>query len=342
VNAALQLDEDDWLALALASGVGPVRYGQLMRGEAAADEAQAWLSMARAQCRSRQLQRLKSSWQRAGCDWITPVATGWPPQLTALADPPAALFLQGDVTLLTRPQIAVVGTRRMSRRGADDAAWLTRALVSHDLAVTSGLALGIDACAHRQALAAGGTTIAVLGGGLAHAGPRRNRTLAERIAEQGLLVSEQPPDTAPEPWHFPVRNRLISGLSLGVVVIEAAARSGSLITARLAGEQGREVFAVPGPARDPGAAGCLRLLREGAHLVTEVDDILAQLPLTTRLQLRPPPSESCPQGADPGVSDRDQQDPVLRQLDTVPVEFDRLLLLTGLDAAQLNARLVTL
>lgn len=343
-NEAIAIADDDWVALALTEGVGPARYGRLLRDEAEPGERRRWLAMARAQNPLRQVRALQSAWRRSGICSITPNHDDYPPLLRTLADPPAVLFAMGETALLQRPQVAVIGTRRMSRRGEDDVAWLVAGLVASDLVVTSGLALGIDTQAHRQALAAGGSTIAVLGGGLRHIGPRRNLALAERIAADGLLVSEQPPDVTPEPWHFPVRNRLISGLSLGVVVVEAAARSGSLITARLAAEQGREVFALPTAARDPGGAGCHRLLRDGAKLVTAIEDVLEELPLHVRLQLRPVPGQSAAaslDSADPVVLSPDLVQ-VLDQIAFEPVEFDTLLLRTRLDAATLNTRLLSL
>ena len=201
-----------------------------------------------------------------------------PLRLRAIPDPPAVLFLRGDPGLLSTPQIAIVGSRRATPAGARIAHRLAGELTARGLVVTSGLAQGIDVEAHRGALDAGGRTVAVLGSSLDRVYPAGHRSLAERIAGQGALVSEFPFDTRPMPWNFPRRNRIISGLSLGVLVVEAAARSGSLITARLAAEQGREVFAVPGSILNPLAAGCHRLLRDGAKLVETVEDILEELP----------------------------------------------------------------
>jgi DNA processing protein len=201
----------------------------------------------------------------------------YPTQLAALADGPPELYALGDVTLLRRPQVAVVGSRHPTAAGQRIAAQITRDLVAAGLAVTSGLARGIDAAAHEAALAAGGATIAVCGCGLDICYPREHRGLFDRIAQRGLLLSEFPPGTPPRAPHFPQRNRIISGLSRGVVVVEAAADSGSLITARRAAVQGREVFAVPGSPLNPLAAGCLELLREGATLVRGAVDILPEI-----------------------------------------------------------------
>ena len=201
-----------------------------------------------------------------------------PPRLQAIPDPPAVLFVRGDPCVLSAPQIAVVGSRRATPAGARIARRLAGELAVRGVVVTSGLAQGVDAEAHRGALEAGGRTVAVLGSSLDRIYPAGHCSLAERIAGQGALVSEFPFDTRPVPWNFPWRNRIISGLSLGVLVVEAADRSGSLITARLAADQGREVFAVPGSILNPLSSGCHRLLRDGAKLVERVEDVLEELP----------------------------------------------------------------
>ncbi len=201
----------------------------------------------------------------------------YPAQLAALSDAPPELYALGNVDLLRRPQVAVVGSRHPTAAGQRIAAQITRDLVAAGLAITSGLARGIDAAAHEAALAADGATIAVCGCGLDLCYPREHRGLFDRIAQHGLLLSEFPPGTPPRAPHFPQRNRIISGLSRGVVVVEAAADSGSLITARRAALQGREVFAVPGSPLNPLAAGCLELLREGATLVRGAADILPEI-----------------------------------------------------------------
>lgn len=200
----------------------------------------------------------------------------YPPQLAAAPGAPAELWLHGDVTLLARPQIALVGSRAPTAAGRRLAGGMARDLVAAGYVITSGLARGIDAAAHQAALDAGGGTIAVLGTGLDICYPAQNQALHERIARHGLLVSEFPPGTGPRPHHFPRRNRIISGLSRGVAVIEAAASSGSLITARYAAEQGRDVFAVPGSPLNPLAAGCNELIRHGAVLARGAADILAE------------------------------------------------------------------
>lgn len=209
---------------------------------------------------------------------LTLVSPAFPARLREIADPPPVLFLEGDPSIPAAAQVAVVGSRRATPAGVQTAFALAGELATAGLAVTSGLALGIDAGAHRGALAAGGRTLAVAGSGLDTVYPRSHARLARRVVESGALVSEFPPGTPPLARNFPRRNRLISGLGFGVVVVEAALRSGSLITARLAGEQGREVFAVPGAIQNPLARGCHLLIRQGAKLVEDASDIVEELP----------------------------------------------------------------
>ena len=202
----------------------------------------------------------------------------YPALLAELVDAPPLLFVAGDPALLEQPQLAIVGSRRASAAGLDTARSFARTLAGGGFAVTSGLALGIDGAAHQGALDVGGRTVAVLGTGLERVYPHRHKGLAERlVAEGNALVSELPLDCAPHASNFPRRNRIISGLSLGVLVVEVSPSSGSLITARLAVEQGREVYAIPGSIHHPGARGCHELIREGATLVQRVEDILEAL-----------------------------------------------------------------
>jgi DNA processing protein len=201
----------------------------------------------------------------------------YPPLLATLPDAPAALFVRGRVEALHLPQVAVVGSRRPTPAGRSLAFGFARELAAAGFAVTSGLAAGIDAAAHRGALAAGGISIAVCGTGADLTYPAGHAPLAAELAAAGAVVTEFPTGVPPLPEHFPRRNRIISGLSLGVLVVEAAQRSGSLITARLAAEQGREVFALPGSVANPLARGCHRLIRDGAALVEDVAEIVAAL-----------------------------------------------------------------
>jgi DNA processing protein len=209
---------------------------------------------------------------------VTQSMPAYPALLRQLPDPPPVLFIEGDAAILGADQLAIIGSRRATPCGVQTAHGFSAELARRGLVITSGLALGVDAASHRGAMAGGGRTVAVTAHGLDMVYPRSHRRLARQIAENGALISEFFPGSAPLARHFPRRNRLISGLSLGVVVVEAARRSGSLITARLAGEQGREVFAVPGPIQSPLARGCHQLIRQGAKLVEGIADILEELP----------------------------------------------------------------
>ena len=221
--------------------------------------------------------------------WLDP---DYPALLREIADPPIALYVHGDRSLLARPQLAIVGSRNPTPLGKDNAAAFAGALAQAGFAITSGLALGIDAAAHRGALDAGGATIAVAGTGLDRVYPPRNRELAHAIVGHGALVSEFAIGTGPRPEHFPQRNRIISGLSLGVLVVEAALQSGSLITARLAGEQGREVFALPGSIHSPLARGCHALIRQGAKLVETAQHVLEELGALAQVSVASQPAHT--------------------------------------------------
>lgn len=210
---------------------------------------------------------------------LTLQSPNYPTLLKQITDPPIVLFVDGDPALLSQPQMAIVGSRNPSVDGIELAHDFAQSLSNHHITITSGLALGIDAASHRGALASTHPhTIAVIATGLDKCYPARHRALAEQIRNHdGTIITEFLPGTAPHPHHFPQRNRLISGLSQGVLVVEATLRSGSLITARFALEQNREVFAIPGAIHNPMTKGCHHLLREGAHLVEHVDDILAEI-----------------------------------------------------------------
>jgi DNA processing protein len=208
----------------------------------------------------------------------------YPALLRDTASPPAALFVAGDPDALWQPQLAVIGSRNPTAGGRDNARDFATELSRRGMTITSGLAAGIDSIGHAAALDAGGLTVAVNGTGLDRVYPASSRELAVRIRNRGALVSEFPPGTAAKRSHFPSRNRIISGLSLGVLVIEAGLRSGTLITARQAGNQGREVFALPGSIHNPMAKGCHRLIRDGARLVENVDEIMQEIaPLAGQL-----------------------------------------------------------
>jgi DNA processing protein len=275
---------------------------------------------------------------------VTLADAGYPASLLEIADPPLLLYVTGpqafDLTQLGR-SLAVVGSRNPTPQGADNARAFGRALGQAGVTVVSGLALGIDGAAHQGALDGIGNaqqrlaTVAVVGTGLDRVYPARHRELAHRIAEQGLLVSELPLGTPPLTQNFPKRNRIISGLTRGTLVVEAALKSGSLITARLAAEQGKEVFAIPGSIHAPQSRGCHALIRQGAKLVETVNDIFEDLDIRTEIAPAQPGTssfESSPQN----------ETPLLAALGHDPVSLDALVARTGWPAAQLQAQLLEL
>jgi DNA processing protein len=246
--------------LAALAGVGP-RLARAIRDAAGSAEADAVLEL----CRDRGVTLLREG------------AAGYPPLLGRIDDPPGLLFVRGSIEPCDSLAIAIVGSRHATAYGRRVAWQLANGLARAGYTIVSGLARGIDAAAHRGALDAGGRTLAVLGSGVLNVYPPEHADLAADVMARGALLGEPPPLTAPHPGCFPRRNRIVSGLSLGVVVVEAAERSGALITARLAGEQGREVFAVPGPIDARLSRGCHALIRDGARLVQGIDDVLDEL-----------------------------------------------------------------
>ncbi len=272
----------------------------------------------------------------------------YPSLLCESTSAPAALFVQGDPHLLWRAQVAVVGSRNPSAGGADNARAFARALAEADLCVTSGLADGVDTQAHRAALDAGQPTIAVVGTGPDVVYPARNRRLADQIAQQGCIVSELSPGTGARADHFPRRNRIIAGLSLGTLVVEAALKSGALITARQASELGREVFAIPGSIHNPMARGCHQLIREGALLIEHVQEVLdaiapAAQRLGATLQRRLQGSDG---SSTADTSHASADDPDYRRLRAAlghdPVALDVLAERSGLTVAALSSMLLLL
>jgi len=264
----------------------------------------------------------------------------YPWRLATLPDPPPVLFVSGDPEVLDQPQLAVVGSRNPSAGGAENAAAFAGALAGHGLVIASGLALGIDGAAHRAALDAGGLSVAVSATGPDRVYPARHRQLARDIVAEGAVVTELSPGTPPRGRNFPQRNRILSGLTAGVLVVEATPRSGSLISARLAMEQGREVFAVPGSIHNPLARGCHALIRQGAKLVETADDILEELaPVVT-----PRPGDSGsgePAGRRSGPRDADYER-LLEALGHDPVSLDTLVLRSGLTPDQVSSMLLVL
>ena len=264
----------------------------------------------------------------------------YPAMLAEIAGPPKRLYVHGDIGALHLPALAIIGSRNPTHGGERNAREFARHLAARGFVIVSGMAQGIDAAAHRGALDAGGKTVAFLGTGIDRVYPAVNRELAHEIAATGALVSEYPLGAPPERWHFPDRNRLISGLGLGTLVVEAARRSGSLITARLAGEQGREIFALRGSIHNPLSRGCHELIRQGAKLVESAGDILAELgPLAGHLR----EVADTRQAPAPEADAPDDDYASLRKfLGHDPVTIDELEQQSGLTIDQLSSMLLIL
>ena len=260
---------------------------------------------------------------------MTCLSPEYPPLLAQIPDFPLILFVRGEPEALARPQIGVVGSRNPTPAGRDTARRFSAGLCAAGLAVTSGLALGIDGAAHAGALDAGGVTVAVAATGLDRVYPRSHQHLAARIAAGGAVVSEFHVGTPPHRVNFPRRNRIISGLSLGALVVEASLRSGSLITARLAAEQGRDVFAVPGPIQSPTARGCHRLIQQGAKLVEAVEDVLGELGWETSCGL---PAVAAPGASEPHGLPQSSDRALFEFVGHAPTAVDRLVESSGLTA----------
>jgi DNA processing protein len=266
---------------------------------------------------------------------VTLADNAYPKQLLEISNPPAVLYAIGNLHLLNHPSIAMVGSRSATPQGEKNAEDFAESLCNHGLCVVSGMALGIDGAAHRGALKANGATIAVVGTGLDIVYPARHRDLAHQIAERGLIISEFPLGTPSKAQNFPRRNRVISGLSLGCLVVEANIDSGSLITARLATEQGREVFAIPGSIHSPVTKGCHQLIKQGAKLVENTEDILEELK-----NVLPNVSPSGLMGKlDSTVA---EPNTVLTCMGFDSVNFEALLSMTGLTTEALSSMLMVL
>jgi DNA processing protein len=257
----------------------------------------------------------------------------YPRPLLEIADPPPLLYTRGRIELLQRPALAIVGSRNATAQGEANAQAFAKALADAGLTIVSGMALGIDAAAHRGGLSGAGSTLAVLGTGIDVVYPQRNADLAAQIAARGLLVSEFPLGTGPAGHNFPRRNRLISGLSRGCLVVEAALASGSLITARAAAEQGREVFALPGSIHSPLAKGCHALIKSGAKLVESADDVLAEFAGFRSSGYADTTTGSHAAGGDSGL---------LAHMGHDPVDVDSLCSRAGLSAEQVSSELLRL
>ncbi|MCG8669892.1 MAG: DNA-processing protein DprA [Pseudomonadales bacterium] len=273
----------------------------------------------------------------------------YPALLKTIPSAPPLLFVKGDVGLLNWPQIAIVGSRQPTRQGLQNAKDFAKHFVREGFAVTSGLAMGVDAAAHMGAIAGNGPTIGVTAHGLDKIFPKRNRPLAAEMLNKGAWVSEFPVGVVPRPNYFPRRNRIISGLSLGVLVVEAAVKSGSLITARQAIQQNREVFAIPGSIHNPLAKGCHLMIREGAKLVEQAQDITEELlPLLSyqqkqlNLSLESVETVQLKVHSAPGYGKKTSEYQVLNVLDQDPMLVDEIVVRTGMSVADVNAALVML
>jgi len=285
--------------------------------------------------------QIRSECERAGIALIGQQHEHYPEALRHIHDAPLLLYSLGDSGLLLRDQLGVVGSRNATRAGLDHARAFASELSRRGLLITSGLALGIDGAAHVGALDAGYPTVAVVGCGLDQLYPAQHRPLARRIREHGVIVSEYPPATRVRASYFPRRNRIISGLSRGVLVVEASLKSGSLITARTALEQGREVFAIPGSIHSPVARGCHQLIKQGARLVETADDVLEELGTWWSLSPDEAPAQAPPAGPDLSALDG-REIAVFEALGYDPQSTDALSQLTGLPADQLMQSLLLL
>jgi DNA processing protein len=280
--------------------------------------------------------------ETSGVTLLPALSPDYPTLLLESPDAPAVLFVRGDIRILAEPQLAMVGSRNPTAGGRATARDFATFFARAGLTVTSGLALGIDAACHEGALAAGGPTVAVLGCGLDRIYPRNHEELAERVAGHGALVSEFPPGTEPRAACFPQRNRIIAGLTHGTLVIEAAEKSGSLITARLAGVAGRDVFAIPGSIHNPMARGCHQLIRQGAKLVEGPEDVLCELKISLSAQLVAGPRAE-PSVPDAGSPLLDKAYKIL--LDALafePAGVDTLIERTGMNSESIASMLLIL
>jgi DNA processing protein len=330
-----------WIKLSLVPGLGGQSLRKLLAAfglpqQVVAAGRAALARFVSAEIAARILSDLDSAAVDAALEWaaargnavLTLADSEYPRSLLETPDPPALLYLRGRRELLARPGLAVVGSRNATPQGVSNAEHFARAFSAAGLTIVSGLALGIDAAAHRGGLDAAGSTIAVLGTGADILYPQRNRALGERIASEGLIVSEFSLGTPPHGANFPRRNRVISGLTRGCLVVEAALASGSLITARLAAEQGREVFAIPGSIHSPHAKGCHALIKQGAKLVESAEDLLQELGVQG---LTAPHTAT-----DPVISG------LLAHLDYDLCDIDTLCARSGLTAAAVSAMLLQL
>lgn len=340
-----------WLQLSRLHGLGPAGIVKLLaffdKPENALQASyQDWL---RAGLSNKQARAIEQSLPDVSADleWlnetdnhlVTLHDSNYPPLLKDIPSPPPILYVKGDPELLKHPQLAMVGSRNPTRSGIQTAQAFARYFARAGLAITSGMALGIDAASHKGALDADGLTIAVAGTGLDRIYPARHRALAKEIADKGALVSEFPIGTHPQAENFPRRNRIISGLSLGILVVEAAQKSGSLISARYANEQGREVFAIPGSIHNPLARGCHQLIKEGAKLVETAEDVLEELAPLLSSVLNSPIDKPAETEKDTPLMDKDQRT-LLAAIDFEPTAIDSIIQRSGLTAESVSSMLL--
>ena len=340
-----------WLALSRLPGIGSIHIRHWLEHFNSIDslltaKESDWQSVG---FTTKQIHALKNpDWKKAEqdlsyvqenpCELLTLTDSKYPSLLKEIYDPPLVLYVSGDASLLTQPQLAIIVSRNPTPTGKETAEHFAQALTKAGWIVTSGLALGIDSASHRGALMTKGKTIAVMGTGLKHIYPRSHQLLAKEIIETGAVVTEFPPDTLPKAFHFPMRNRIISGLSVGVLVVEAALQSGSLITARLALEQNRDVFAIPGSIHNPHARGCHQLLRQGAKLVEKVEDILEEVGMG--INMASPKSD--PNKTEEAVDLDPKLKRVLAQIDYEVTALDRIHVRSGLTMIELSSMLLSL
>lgn len=347
-----------WLGFSLVPGIGPRRL--LLLAQAFGDLGSAW-SASEARLRASGLDgettasllRMQahldldaelSRIERVGASLLTPEDADYPALLRNLPDAPLTLYVRGTLTAQDDLALAVVGTRKATGYGRDAAAYFSRHLAHQGVTIVSGLAHGIDAAAHRSALEAGGRTLAVMGCGIDRVYPPDHAELARQIAQNGALVSEFPLGVKPEARNFPRRNRIISGISLGVLVVEAPEQSGAMITATLAAEQGREVFAVPGSVFNTASIGTNRLIQDGAKLVITVEDILDELNIARRkVEARALTRQIASAGSTVGGNAvGEQENAVLRFLNSDPLPVDELARRSALPASELLSVLTLL
>ncbi len=336
-------DLSSWIALSVVPGLGDQSLRKLLKEFGPPDQILTTCESALSQSVGSKLaEHIKShdsteiitktlAWlEQPNHALFTLADAGYPPLLLQTADPPPLIYVKGRTDLLPMPAIAIVGSRNATAQGMINAESFAKSLSDSGLCIVSGMALGIDAAAHAGGLAGAGSSVAVVGTGLDRIYPARNKELARQLAQHGALISEFPLGTPALANNFPRRNRIISGLCLGCLVVEAAVSSGSLITARLALEQGRDVFAIPGSIHSALAKGCHQLIKQGAKLVERAADILEEIHWANRTQSRTETTTA------------DDSDELLKHLAFDPAPIDSLVSRTGLSAEQISSRLLEL